>query len=118
MEQKRRVWDNYEVIGEVRKSDGIKFIVAAATREGFRYVNIREFYLRKKDGVWKPGRDGITLPLVAPLDHGKEFIRPFEDMIEMLVEGARAAASMELMDETKAVWAEPRERKAKATQEQ
>ena len=95
----KRIWDNYEVVGEVRKSDGIKFVVAAATREGFRYINIREFYYRKKDGVWKPGRDGITIPLVAGLNKGETFINPSEKMMELLHHAASEVEGMELMDE-------------------
>lgn len=104
--KRKRIWDNFVEIGEVRKSDGIKFVIAAATREGFRYINIREFYLRKKDGAWMPGRDGITVPLVAGLNKGEEFIKPYSDMIITMAEAALHAAEMELMDEEKAVWAE------------
>ena len=104
--KKKRIWDNYEVVGEVRKSDGIKFVVAAATREGFRYINIREFYMRKKDGVWKPGRDGITIPLKAGLNKGETFIEPFAMMLKLLTDASDRAATMELMDEEHAVWAD------------
>lgn len=109
--KKKRIWDNYEVVGEVRKSDGIKFVVAAATREGFRYINIREFYFRKKDGEWKPGRDGITIPLKAGLNKGEAFIEPFARMLEILSEASERAATMDLMNEEHAVWAEWKERK-------
>lgn len=110
MEKKKRIWDNFEEIAEVRKSDGIKFVVSAATREGFRYVNIREFYLRKKDNVWMPGRDGITLPLKAPLNKGAEFIKPIVDMLNAIGEARDVADTMELIDEEKAVWAEPKQK--------
>lgn len=109
--KKKRIWDNYEVVGEVRKSDGIKFVVAAATREGFRYINIREFYFRKKDGVWKPGRDGITIPLKAGLNKGETFIEPFARLIEILASASEHAATMDLMNEENAVWADWKERK-------
>lgn len=104
--KKKRIWDNYEVVGEIRKSDGIKFVVAAATREGFRYINIREFYMRKKDGVWKPGRDGITIPLKAGLNKGETFITPLAKMMELLADASSRASEMDLMDEEHAVWAE------------
>lgn len=113
MEEKKkmkRIWDNYKVVGEVRKSDGIKFVVAAATREGFRYINIREFYFRKKDGVWKPGRDGITIPLKAPLNKGETFINPYEVMAKLLAHASEEVNVMELMDEKNAIWAEMKER--------
>lgn len=108
--KKKRIWDNYEVVGEVRKSDGIKFVIAAATREGFRYINIREFYFKKTNGEWKPGRDGITIPLKAGLNKGEAFIEPFARMLEILSEASDRVATMELMDEEHAVWADWKER--------
>lgn len=106
----KKIWDNYEVIGEVRKSDRIKFVVAAATRDGFRYINIREFYMRQRDGEWKPGRDGITIPLRAPLNNGKEFIDPCVNMLEVIKNAAIAVTTMPLADDTKAVWMMPKEK--------
>lgn len=105
----KKIWDNYKEIGEVRKSDGIKFIIAAATREGYRYINIREFYLRKKDNVWRPGRDGITIPLKAPLNMGAQFIEPYSDMVKVLAEAAAFVSTMELEDDEHAVWMQPKE---------
>lgn len=110
MTKQKRIWDNYREIGEVRKSDGIKFVIAAATREGFRYINIREFYFRKKDGEWRPGRDGITIPLKAPLNKGEKFIVPYTSMLDVLAAAAKHAEKMELFDEDKAIWAEVKER--------
>ena len=107
----KRIWDNFVEIGEVRKSDGIKFVIAAATREGYRYINIREFYFRKKDGVWRPGRDGITIPLKAPINKGEKFITPYDSVLRVLGAAAKFAETMELMDEEKAIWAEYKERK-------
>ena len=112
----KRIWDNFEEIAEIRKSDGIKFVIAAATRKGFRYLNIREFYLRKKDGVWKPGRDGITIPMVAPLNKGEEFIHPYDELIKALSEAAVAVQDMELINEEKAIWAEIKKKGSKEEQ--
>lgn len=100
----KRIWDNYEEIAEIRKSSNIKLVVAAATREGFRYINIREFYLTKKTNEWKPGRDGITVPIKAAINEGAEFIAPAEDFIEAFVKATERAYVMPLMDKDKAVW--------------
>lgn len=105
----KKIWDNYQEVAEVRKSDGIKFVIAAATRDGYRYINIREFYLRKKDNAWKPGRDGITMPLKAPLNKGEAFILPYEEMVKALRAAANMAATMELEDDAHAVWLQPKE---------
>lgn len=107
---KVKIWDNYVEIGEVRKSDGIKFVIAAATRNGYRYINIREFYFRKKLGVWKPGRDGITIPLKAPLNSGERFIAPFDNMYNILKIAAEKAEKLDLLDDSKAVWGEKKMR--------
>lgn len=104
MEEKKRIWDNYVVIGEVQKSDSIKFVVAAATRDGFRYINIREFYIRKRDNVWMPGRDGITIPLKAGLNKGEKFIEPFKNMMKLLANTAESAEAIELINEANAVY--------------
>lgn len=102
----KRIWDNFEEVCEVRKSDGIKFIIAAATREGYRYINIREFYMRKKDGKWRPGRDGITIPLKAPLNKGEKFIAPLSSMLVALQKTMDVASTMDLLDESKSIWVE------------
>lgn len=106
----KKIWDNYEEIGEVRKSDNIKFVIAAATREGFRYVNIREFYFRKRDGQWLPGKDGLTLPVLMPIDKGTNVLKPVEAMLSMLTTASNAALGMELADDNKAVWYTPKEK--------
>lgn len=103
---KKKIWDNYKEIAEVRKSDGIKFVIAAATRNGFRYVNIREFYLRKKDNIWRPGRDGITIPIIIPLNKGESFIRPILDTLQAITDASVEAEAMALEDELNAVWYE------------
>ena len=110
MAEKKRIWDNYKEIGEVRKSDGIKFVIAAATREGYRYINIREFYFKKRNGEWKPGRDGITIPLKAPLNKGEKFITPYDSMIRVLAAAAKYAETMDLLDEEKAIWVDKKEK--------
>lgn len=105
----KRIWDNFVEVGEVRKSDGIKFVVAAATRKGYRFINIREFYLRKADNTWRPGRDGITLPLIAPLNKGETFIHPTAEMFKVLKKTVEVLKDLPLMDENNAVWSAPKE---------
>jgi hypothetical protein len=101
---KKRIWDNYKEIGEVQKSARIKFIVAAAIRKGVKYINIREFYMRKADNVWRPGRDGITIPLVVPLEQNTNPITPYVEMVRLLHDTVGELAAMELYDEDHAVY--------------
>lgn len=104
IEKPKRLWDNYREIGEVKKSDRIKIVVGAGIRDGVRYINIREFYFRQKDGVWKPGRDGITLPLRVPIENGTKIIEPYLELIGLLSDTANALETMELSDKNNAVY--------------
>lgn len=104
MAKPKRIWDNYKELFEVQKSDKIKFVVAAATRDGVRYVNIREFYMRQRDGVWRPGRDGITIPLEVPIKNGDEILSVAAELILRISEAVDVAAEIALADEANAVW--------------
>ena len=110
MTEKKRIWDNFKEIDEVRKSDSIKFVIAAAIRDGVKYINIREFYNRKKDNVWMPGRDGITIPLVVPIEQGKARLTPYTEMIDVINKTAAELETMELLDEEHAVYIEKKEK--------
>lgn len=100
----RRIWDNYRAIGEVRKSDKIKYVIGAGIRDGVRYINIREFYTRYGEDAWRPSKDGITIPIAIPVNNGTEIIHPYLDFISVLAQTAEALETMELEDEENAVW--------------
>ena len=110
MAEQKRIWDNFKEIGEVRKSDSIKFVIAAAIRDGVKYINIREFYKRKRDNVWMPGRDGITIPLVVPIEQGKARLTPYTEMTDVINKTAAELETMELLDEEHAVYIEKKEK--------
>lgn len=110
MAEKKRIWDNFKEIGEVRKSDAIKFVIAAAIRDGVKYINIREFYKRKRDEVWMPGRDGITIPLVVPVNKGADRLTPYSEMVELISKAATELETMELADEAHAVYITKKEK--------
>lgn len=107
----KKIWDNYKVIGEVRKSDAIKLQVAAAYRDGVQYINIREFYLRKRDNEWMPGRDGITVPIVIPVNGGKERVHTYTQLSDLMTAAAAELAVMPMEDAENAVWYTPKEGK-------
>ena len=109
----KRIWDNYRELFEIRKSDKIKFVVSAATRDGFRYINIREFYLRQRDMEWRPGRDGITIPLKMPVDGASKMIYPAGDMLDAIRKTMEYVETMELSDPANEVWFPPKEEIAK-----
>jgi len=107
----KKIWDNYKVIGEVRKSEAIKLVVAAAYRDGVQYINIREFYIRKRDNVWMPGRDGITVPIIIPVNGGKERVHTYDKLSELMAATATELATMPIEDAENAVWYTPKEAK-------
>lgn len=111
-EKKRKVWDNYRVVGAVRKSDKIKLVVGVGCRDGVRMINIREFY-NYRDRGWRPGRDGIVFPLKVPVDKGTKIITPFTDLLSVLAEAVDVLNNLPLEDEANAVYAisVPKEKK-------
>lgn len=104
----RRIWDNYEIIGEVLKAKGIKFVVAAGTRHGVRYVHIQEYYKRKSMQDWKPGRHGITIPLKNLINNGEQMITPYADLLKLVEKTAERAAEMPLHDKNNEIVIERR----------
>lgn len=108
--EKKRLWDNYLVVGEVQKSDKIKFVIGAGVRDGVKYLNIREFYFTKRDAVWKPGRDGITIPIRVPIENGTKIITPFEQFKSALQDAVKILDSMDLYDSNNAVYVEKKVR--------
>jgi len=107
----KKIWDNFVEVGEIQKSGSIKFVVAIAARDGIKYVNIREFYIRKRDNVWMPGRDGITIPVTVPLKKGAELIQPLGEMQELLKKATDLLEDFELYDDANARWYYPEEKK-------
>lgn len=107
----KRLWDNYKVIGEVQKSDKIKFVIGAGIRDGVKYINIREFYFRKRDNTWNPGKDGISIPLVLPVNSATKIIEPYKGLIDCMSKAAEELSTMALEDEEHAVYIEMKEKK-------
>lgn len=111
----RKVWDNYQVICEVRKTDRLKFVIAGGVRDGWRCLIIREFYQRKDDKTWHPGKDGLIIPIKSPLykepvDGIPRFITPLYDMLNALTEATTYLEGMELYSQEHEIWILPRVR--------
>jgi len=107
-----RVWDNFEEIAVIQKSSTLRFHISACTRDGFRCVTIREFYKRRSDGLWVPGRNGINIPLMMPLNRTKtpdpntpiKIIYPMQEFVLALQQAIDAATNMDLVDPDNAIW--------------
>lgn len=106
----KKVWDNYIVVSEVRKNDRLKFVLAAGTRDGYRCLSIREFYRRRSDKTWQPGREGILIPLKSPFygeikdNPNPTMIEPLYDLLKALPEALKVVETMELSNPENAVW--------------
>lgn len=102
--KKKILWDNYKVIDGIQKSDNIKIVVAIGCRDGVRYLNIREFYLKKSTNEWKPSRDGLTIPLRVPIKTGTQIITPFAALIQILIKAVKELEELPLYDENNVVY--------------
>lgn len=107
-----RMWDNYEEVAVIQKSARLRFAIAACTRDGFRCVVIRELYFRKRDGQWLPSKNGIMIPIMAPITRTStpdpnnlpKMVYPMHELLLALTQAADVAEHMELADPDKAVW--------------
>jgi hypothetical protein len=104
----RKVWDNYRVIGEVTKSDRTKFVVALGTRDGVKYINIREFYLKKKEQIWKPSLEGISIPLTYPIQEGTKILRPATGLMNLITMAVQQSPDFALADPEHEIWYTPK----------
>lgn len=104
--EKVRIWDNYKVVAEVQKSDRLKLVIAAGVRDGVKVLSVREFYFVKRDNAWKPGRDGITVPLAIPTEKGTKIIKPVDDFMAGVNKAVETLDDMPLSDVNNAVYIE------------
>lgn len=108
----KRLWDNFEEVAVIQKNDTHRFSIAACTRDGFRCVLVREFYLRKRDNQWMPAKDGIMIPLMYPLGRSKKpdpdnppkMIYPMQEFVSAMAQAIETARDMELANPDNAVW--------------
>lgn len=99
-----RIWDNYQVIGEVDKAYRIKWVIGACTRDGVRFVNVHEFYYAANEDVWKPSRSGMSIPLLIPKELGTVLIHPYDALVKVLQEAKEVAKEMDLADADAAIY--------------
>jgi hypothetical protein len=96
----KKVWDNCELIGEVMKSPSIKLRVELVARDGIKYINIREWYIKKSENVWKPGLHGFAVPVAVPIDGAVQ--TPTDTLCDLIAKGLEKAPEFAL--EGKAVF--------------
>jgi hypothetical protein len=113
----KKLWDNHVVIGEVRKSDRVKTVIAASIRDGVKYINLRDFYQRQSDMEWRPAKDGMVISLVYPINNGQTLLEPYKDFITLIAEAAKVLQDMPLYDENNVVMVKRKERTVKRNED-
>ncbi|MNB69357.1 hypothetical protein D3C75_158850 [compost metagenome] len=64
---RRKLYDNYEYVGEVKRADNSKLEVSLVSQRGVKHVNIREFYLKEDAPEWLPSGKGVLIPILIPI---------------------------------------------------
>lgn len=102
-----KMYDNYRPIADIRKSTRKCIRVAIGTRDGYRYVILREFYKSRTSDGWVPGREGMIIPLTGVIfseDDPPKFINVCETLFNTCIEALHEAETMELYDKENALY--------------
>ena len=104
----RKIYDNYQVITDVYKNDKLRIRIAAGTLDGYRYIILREFYYSKRDDNWKPGKDGLVIPMFSPFKNPDSKVPTIKDVgntfLENFTKAMEVAQTMPLADEEKTMY--------------
>ena len=99
----RKIWDNYKVIGEVKKSEATKVVVSLGARDGVKCINIRAWYLKKRNPDWAPALEGMVIPLAGIIDGAiNGSIGP--QFLSLIDQALREAPSFAIEDPAHAVY--------------
>lgn len=105
------VWNNCKRIGEVIKSERTKLVVELVARDGVKYINIRGWYIRKRDNEWRPAMEGFAIPVGIHIQG--ELERPTDELMKLIEEALSMADDFAIEDEANAVWTPKKPRKKK-----
>lgn len=97
-----KIWDNCKGFGEVQKSDALKLKVELVARDGVKYISIREWYLKKSTGEWKPGLKGIAVPVKLPI--GGNVHNVMEELLPIIGQALGEVDEFLLADPDNEVW--------------
>lgn len=104
----RKIFDNHQIIADIPKGDRFRIRIAAGTLDGQRIVTLREFYYHKCSDTWKPGKDGIYIPLFAPFKTEGSDIPTIKDVgnafLESFIKAFEVAQTMPLADDEKTMY--------------
>lgn len=102
----KKIWDNCKYIGEIKRSDATLIKFELVSRDGVKYINMRDWYKRKRDDVWMPGMSGFAVPLLFPIDGEKQDVA--NQVVAMIQEAIKQSTDFKLEDAEHAVWAQPK----------
>ncbi len=104
----RKIFDNYEVIADIPKGDRYRIRIAAGTLDGQRIVTLREFYYHNGEDTWKPGRDGMYIPMFAPFKVEGSDVPVIKDVcnafLESFIKAMQVAQTMPLADDENTIY--------------
>jgi hypothetical protein len=99
----RKIWDNCKLIGEIQKSPSTRLRVELVARDGVKYINVREWYIKKSEGIWKPGMSGLAIPVQLPIDGNLANVA--HDLTNMVLDAVSQSSNFAIEDESNAVYA-------------
>jgi len=97
-----RIWDSCELIGELKKTERTKLRIELVARDGVKYVNIREWYLRKKDVTWMPSIAGFATPIQIPIEGS--IATPMNDLIALIMQAVEKSSAFPIENAATAVY--------------
>lgn len=104
------IWNNCKHIGDVHKSPWTKYKVELVARDGVKYINIREWYMRKKDSKWFPSSKGVVIPIAIPIEGVVQ--EPLQAVLALIKTTLNEAKSFKIEDHENTVWSVPRNKDA------
>lgn len=99
-----KIWDNYRLLKDVRKTDATLISIGLAVKDGVKFITLREFYLKKTTNEWKPSTNGLNIPIDQPLKDGVTVIQPLDGILVAISEVLKEADAFALYDEKNAVY--------------
>lgn len=105
----KKLWDNCKFIGEIQKTAKTKLRCELVARDGIKYVNIRQWYFKNSDGTWKPGLEGLAVPVMVPIDG--EIVNTANNLVDLINQALDQADTFAIQDPLHEVWYTPKEKK-------
>lgn len=97
------VFDNYKEIGSVPSGNKRRIQVNVGIKDGVTMIVMREFYFQREE--WKPGYNGMTVPVRLPINKGTTIIDPLSDLLNLVAQAVEISKDMPLSDPENTLYA-------------